>query len=71
MKNVLLMLTLMLAGSMLEAAKPKSNLTIVDAAVFFASDFWETTEGKAFWETTEGKTDLKIMLDYQDKMESK
>jgi hypothetical protein len=74
MKKVLLILTLMLAGS-LQAAKPKSNLTIVDADLFFAAsddyDFWETPAGLAFWDTPEGKTVLKIMADYQYKIESK
>ena len=72
MKKALLILTLMLAGSVL-ASKPKSNqsnLVIVDADVFAASNFWETPAGQAFWETFEGKTVLKMMDDYRAKMEA-
>lgn len=70
MKKLFLILTLVLAGSVL-AAKTKSNLTIVDAAEFLVDNFWETAAGQAFWETPEGKTVLKIMLDYKHEVEAK
>jgi hypothetical protein len=72
MKKILLILTLVLAGSALASKTTSnlSNLTIVDAEEFFASDFWATPAGKAFWETSEGKLVLKVMLRYQAKMEA-
>jgi hypothetical protein len=73
----ILFLSLLLAAPLLLATpaddppeKPTSNLTIVEAEVFFDTDFWETPEGAAFWETPEGKQALQAMTEYRYRIEN-